>query len=284
MATKYRMLALDVDGTLVAPDDVVAPEVRRAVRDAQRAGLQVVLATGRSYTETMPIWRQLELAGPPAPMVLIGGALVSEPDTGRTLYQKAMPKPIATAFADALVEAGHSAMAIVDQWRWGVDYYWTTGGDEVEAQRKWFEKMDVRVRRVARLIDDPDMPDALRVSAVVDPAVAPELADTLRRRFDGQLNVHAIIAPNYAVMIVEAHAAEANKETALRYVAQGYGIGPALVAAVGDDINDVPMLRWAGLSAAMPHAPRALLASADLVAEQGLAAFVHDLVDGRYDG
>jgi len=283
MATKYQMLALDVDGTLVTPDDVVAPEVREAIRAAERAGLRVVLATGRSYGETMPIWRQLELSQPFGPMVLIGGALVSEPDTGRTLYQKAMPKATAAAFADALVEAGHSAMAIVDSWRWGVDYYWTTGGDEVQAQRAWFEKMDVRVRRVERLTDDPDMPAALRVSAVVAPEAAPALAAELRERFDGQLNVHAIVAPNYAVMIVEAHAAEANKETALRYVAQGYGISPSRVAAVGDDINDVPMLRWAGLSAAMPHAPRALLAAADLVAEQGLAAFVHDLIDGRYE-
>ena len=68
-----RILALDVDGTLVGPDNVVTPEIRAAVRLADRAGIRICLATGRSYGETIGIWEQLGLDRRFQPMVLIGG-------------------------------------------------------------------------------------------------------------------------------------------------------------------------------------------------------------------
>ena len=280
---KYRLLALDVDGTLVGPDDVVSEEIRRALRAAEAAGLRVCLATGRSRSECLHIWRQIGLTAAAAPMICVGGAIVSEARAGRTLYAKAIPSDVATAFADAMGDAGYSAMAIVDGWRWGVDYYWTTRGDVADAQRRWFDKMDVRVRRVERLSDVPDMPRPLRISAVADPDGARELERQLRERFDGQLTINAILAPNYHVMIVEAHAVGADKLSALTYVAQGEGVALSKVAAVGDDVNDVPMVRGAGLGAAMPGAPDVLRRAADVQAERGLAEFVDALLAGRFD-
>ena len=94
---KYKMLALDLDGTLLGTDHLVAPETAEAVRAAEAAGLGVCLATGRSYSETRPSWQELGLKGPYQPMVVIGGALISEADTGRTLYHK----PIAPAILSA---------------------------------------------------------------------------------------------------------------------------------------------------------------------------------------
>ncbi|MFW6155577.1 MAG: HAD-IIB family hydrolase [Planctomycetota bacterium] len=280
----YRLLALDVDGTLLGADGRVSRDAREAVAAVCEAGLGVCLATGRSYVETLPVWRQLPLKPPFEPLVLIGGALVSEPDTARTLYHLPMDRALAGEFADALAEQGYPAMAIVDAWRHEVEYYLVESGDARGADRRWFSKMDVTVRRVGRLGDVPDLPPPLRVSTVADADEAGPLAERLARRFGDRLKVHAILAPNYGVTIVEAFAPGASKFEALRYVGQARGIAPARIAAVGDDVNDVEMVAGAGLGAAMPTAPQALRDAADVRCPASLASFIHDLLDGAYDG
>jgi hypothetical protein len=280
---KYGLLAIDVDGTLVPPDQKVPAETVDALADAQAAGVRIVLATGRSHAETMPVWRQLRLRPPVEPMVTIGGALVAEPVTGRTLYRKPIPRDLAQEYADALCEAGHSAAAILDVWQCGVDYVLVESADAGQVQRMWFDKMDVKVRRVERLDEAGDLPAPLRINAVVGAEGAEALGSRMRRRFDGRLNVHCILAPNYGVHVVEAFAPGASKWTALRYVAQAYRIGPGRIVAVGDDVNDLPMLTSVGLGVAMQGSPPAVKAGARHVVESSLADFVHQLIEGRFD-
>jgi len=282
---KYRILALDVDGTLVGPDNVVTGDIIEAIALAERAGIGICLATGRSYSETIDIWRQLSLGRRPQPMILIGGALVSEADTGRTLYHKPMDSETARRFADALGAAGYCAMAIVDAWRYDVEYYLTARGDLADAQRRWFSRMDVSVESVASLGDvlfAPDGPDVLRISAVVDEKDGPVLAGDLKEQFGDAINICSILAPNYDVWIVEAHAAGADKRKALQYVAQATGTPMSEIAVVGDDVNDISMIGSAGLGVAMPQAPPGVIEVSDHTASGGLAEFIRQLVDGKF--
>jgi Cof subfamily protein (haloacid dehalogenase superfamily) len=288
--TRFKLLALDVDGTLVGPDGVVGPDIRAAVAAARAAGLAVCLATGRSYRESRGVWEQLRLEGPHEPMVTVGGAMVCQSDTGRTLYHRSMPRSVARRLGSAMNDRGYVAMALVDGWRNAVDYLVTQGGDHHAAGRDWFSKMAVRIKKVASLADAPADMAILRISTVVEDAEARRMAAELSRQFAGQLNVHAILAPNYGVTVVEAHAVGADKMTALRYVAQPMRVGAGLIAAVGDDVNDMPMVRGAGLGAAMGHAPDALKAAADVIVNDGsgdgrpgLADFIRRLVAGEYD-
>ena len=217
----YRLLALDCDGTLADRSSVVGPDVIEAVQAAEAAGLKVCVATGRSFIEVLPVWRQLGLAGPRfEPIVCIGGALVAEAPTGRTLFEQPIPRELAVSFSRALAEAGYSAMAFVDGWRYDADYYLTDVGNVDRADGHWFRQMDVRVVRVKDFGDLPEMPEPLRISALVDPADGPALEARLNETFAGQLNLHTILAPNYGVTIVEAFAAEVNKFTGVQYVAQ----------------------------------------------------------------
>jgi Cof subfamily protein (haloacid dehalogenase superfamily) len=280
---KYKLIAIDVDGTLVAPDGRVPADTVAALKEAQAAGLRVCLATGRSYVETAPVWRQLALQPPFEPMVLIGGALVSEPDTGRTLWQRALPHELARELADALLAEGCSAMAIVDVWRHGVDYIFARGPRADEEAAQWFGRMNVRVRHVSRLDGNGEMPEVLRISTVMSPHQAPPLAQRLRERFAGRANIHAILAPNYGVTIVEAFAPECDKMRGISYVAQALRVGPGAIVAVGDDVNDLAMIRGAGLGAAMAKAPAEVRQAARCVVEGDLAAFIRRVVAGEFD-
>ncbi|MHC4294892.1 MAG: HAD hydrolase family protein [Planctomycetota bacterium] len=280
---KYRLLGVDVDGTLLESDHRPSAETIEALRAARSEDLCVCLATGRSHAETADVWVELGFTPPYEPIVLVGGAMVSEPDTGRTLYQRTIERELACEFADALGEAGHCAMGLVDAWRYGWDYVLCETGDVHAAYSDWLDKTQARVRRVRSLRDAPDIPNPLRINTVADPPAAEKLARQLQRRFDGRLNVHAIVAPNYEVTIVEAFACGVDKWNALKYVAQGYRIVPREIVAIGDDINDLSMIRAAALGAAMPNAPSAVRDAADHIAVDGLAAFIRQLIAGELE-
>ena len=78
----YRLLALDIDGTILGPDREIAETTRQAIGEALRRGLRVVLCTGRRYRSALPIARGLGL---PGPIVVHNGALVKDTTRGRTL-------------------------------------------------------------------------------------------------------------------------------------------------------------------------------------------------------
>ncbi|MFP4105255.1 MAG: HAD-IIB family hydrolase [Phycisphaerae bacterium] len=281
---KYKMLALDVDGTIVGPDGEVAPETIQAVTDIARRGVRVVIATGRSHVETHPVWEKLQLVEPHEPMIVVGGALVAEPRLGRTLYQVTMPNDVAAEFGTALNEMGYTAAGVVDPWRWGVEYFVAESDDAEFVREAWLDKMDreVKVQFVQQLGKD-GCPPLLRITAIVDMADGRAVEQTLRKRFGDRLELHFIAAPNYGVRVIEAFASGVSKWTALNYIAQRYRIGAGQIVAVGDDVNDVPMLEKAGLGAAMPQALPHVKAAADVVVDTTLGSFLRRLMDGATD-
>jgi hydroxymethylpyrimidine pyrophosphatase-like HAD family hydrolase len=143
--------------------------------------------------------------------------------------------------------------------------------------------MNARIRRVPALANDPAMPEPARISTVVEPHAARRLADDLAAQFAGRLNVHSIVAPNYGVTVVEAFSTAADKFKAIVYVAQAHRIPASQIVAVGDDVNDLPMIRSAGLGVALGAAPPEVRQAAAHVASDGLAAFIRDLLAGKFD-
>lgn len=273
---KYKLCVFDVDGTLIGPDEVVPAETIDAMSHLQAQGTRICLATGRSLVETMPIWRQLKLAAPHEPMVLVGGSLVSEVDTGRTLCQRTIGHDDACEYAEALCRAGYSALAIVDVWRHGVDYYICESADAARVEQMWFSKMKVTVQRLAKF--DGQLPSPLRINCVAPPEAAARLAQELSQRFAGRLNIHSIYAPNYDVTVVEAFAKDCTKWAGVMYVAQAYRIKPREIACFGDDVNDLPMIRSAGLGVAMPWAAPSVMQAAKAIAQPNLATFLRNLL------
>ncbi|MCD6377669.1 MAG: HAD-IIB family hydrolase, partial [Planctomycetes bacterium] len=118
---KYRLLAVDIDGTLLNRGMLDEADVS-ALHAAARAGIIVCLCTGRSWPEAKHIWEQLDLPAPHAPVICAGGALVAEPDTGRTLYSRAFTRHDAQELAEQMLQMGYPVMALVDAWREGFDY------------------------------------------------------------------------------------------------------------------------------------------------------------------
>jgi Cof subfamily protein (haloacid dehalogenase superfamily) len=234
-----RLVACDIDGTLLDPGGCLRPAVKAAIEAVRAAGVEVVLATGRSPWAVAETARTLGLDGPQ--IVMNGGACVS-PVTGQLVWARRLaPELVADGLEFA---AGSGASPLLG-----------------------FLDGNVRRRAAGVRTDEPDFAGGSRLREV-DSLV--ELADR------GPVRLYVPTPPEeHARMLAEAAgwfgdrasivhsdalgleimAPGTNKGRALRAVAATLGIDRRQVAAIGDGPNDREMLAYAGRSAALLPAP-----------------------------
>lgn len=274
---KYKLLAVDVDGTLLNHGVMNDADVE-ALRSAASAGIVVCLCTGRSWPEIKGVWEDLSLPSVHAPVICAGGALVVEPNTGRTLYSRTFDKATAQGLTRQMQRMGYPVMALVDAWREGFDYFIVGRYDDNPLYQRFINAGGRKIRNVGRL-DSDDYPRPLRISVLEEPGAGRDAAETLKKYFAGRIEIQDIYLSHRDVDIVEAFSAGTDKFTALQYVSQGYRIAPSAFAAIGDDNNDLPMLRGSGISATPADAPEELRQTANMVLSPRGSCPVAEFVD-----
>jgi len=237
-----KLVALDIDGTLVDFDGVLPGSVRVAVRRIIDAGVPVVMSTGRSWMATQIIVEALEL--PPALHVCSNGAVVVDyPPFELVRHVTFDPSPI----IDRVVELTNAIIAVEEIGRgYRVSAAFPDGelyGDTVHESLE-----SLRSRPVSRVIvRDPDGDDA-------------EFKDLA-----GRLGLHGV---SYFVgwkCWLDIAPEGVDKASGLDVACERYGVVPSDVLALGDGYNDIEMLRWAGRGVAMGGAPPEVMAAADHV-------------------
>lgn len=272
-----RLLALDVDGTLVRRGDEIGPRTLEALARAHEAGLRVALATGRRWRRAR---RVAEALGLPVPVVCLGGSLVKE-EGGRTLDRQPFDPARLGEVVAAVHAAGASAIAQLEGGGPGPDFV-------VEHRRAWNGWTSRYVARNqawtawSRDLAAEGRDDVLVVGAF---GPRPELegaAAALARALGGQVAVTLTPLPpdgGPAGFYLEVQPAHVSKWHGLRRLAAHLGVPERAVCAVGDERNDLPMLRAAGLGVAMGNAPEDVKAAARLVIGRHDEDAVADLVD-----
>src|ERR1700722_14700890 len=120
----YRLVAIDLDGTLLCPKGRVTPRVRDAIHAATRAGLTVCVATGRNPTESRSSLKALEYD---SLGVFAGGAVGYDCGSWRCLHRTTMDAAVAAGVCEVIERAGHVALALQETEAAGVDYLITDG-------------------------------------------------------------------------------------------------------------------------------------------------------------
>lgn len=258
--TTLRLLALDLDGTILDATGSVAPEVRDAVAAARERGLHVVLCTGRRYRTTLPVARELGLSGA---AVVNNGVLVKDLDSGRTLHSNFLPAAVYRQVVGFL-RAWGPPLVYVDAHDEGLDIFTERKGELHDYQGEY----------LADNVAYTEVVDDLTILARDDVIMASVMGESsalvaLRRRvpevFGETVRTHSLVNKNYRGDILELLSPRSGKWGALRRLAAGAGIGPEAIAAVGDDANDVEMIREAGFGVAMGNALPAAREAADEV-------------------
>jgi 5-amino-6-(5-phospho-D-ribitylamino)uracil phosphatase len=277
----YRLLAIDIDGTLVNSRNELTPATRAALTRAGKAGIRVVLATGRRYSHALPL---VEPLGIDVPLVTASGALVKDPLDHRTLYQ-ARFEPQALLDAVAIVDrAGFDPVLCADTFAEGFDYYHACQEARTPELTYYLTANADRSRLWPKLLQEPP-PGVFGGFAVGTLEQMIELEAALHRELPGKLHTHVLHPPKYIGFFTEISPAGVTKWSAIRRLAQNWGIADSEICAVGDDVNDIPMIRAAGLGVAMGNALPAVKAAADRVApshdDDGLVEVVEWLLEGR---
>lgn len=278
----YRMIAIDLDGTRLDATGSVPARAIKAIHAALEAGLLVCFATGRNWTESKAI---LETVGHYSTAVFASGAMVMDTRLEVTLHRTMMDPGLAREVCGLLEELGHSALALQDtQKASGVDYLATAGKTPNEAERLWREVTQTVVHEVESLARWPHE-HTIRVGMVAPTAEVEVALGQLTERFGERIVSHCIRVPAYGVDVMEVFDPAVNKWEGILHVARMHGVQAEEIVAIGDDVNDLPMLRNAGLAVAMGNAKESVKAVARRIIgrndEEGLAIFLEELVAGH---
>lgn len=276
--SRFRLLAIDIDGTLVNQHDELTPATREALGRAARAGIRVVLATGRRYSKTLHL---VEPLGIDVPLVTASGALVKDPAGHRTLFRAEFADGAVAGAVRLMDRAGFDALLCADTFEQGFDFY--QGRSPVRSPQL-AEYMAVNHdcgRPWPGLLRSPP-PGVFHLFTMGTRAEMAALEAALHAELAGRLTTHVLRSPKYSGFMVEVAPAGVSKWSGVRRLAGEWGIGDEAICAVGDDVNDVPMIRAAGLGVAMGNAQESVKAAADRVApcqeQDGLAEVVEWLL------
>ena len=270
---RIRLVALDLDGTLIGDDLQLTPRTVATIRAVVARGVHVALVTGRMTSSALPYALELGLR---APLVGLQGALVREMPVpgstrlGRLLLHRPLPADVARdamawcRAAGLTPHVNHLERMVIP-----------AGDEPIADYSRW---------NFGRVILVPDLDAWVRapvtkVIAVGPPPLADQALERARADFAGRADP-TVSHP----MFLEFLAPGVNKGRAVRFLARRLGVDLRDALAIGDQGNDVEMIAEVGMGVAMDGAPAAVLAAARMVApplaEEGAAQVLEDLVLG----
>jgi Cof subfamily protein (haloacid dehalogenase superfamily) len=263
-----KLIAIDIDGTLLNPHKQITPRTFAAVRAAQEAGIIVTLATARRYANTRPIADELGIT---IPLILCDGALIIEHPQNRVLYTLFLPADIAQQAADIM--AKHHVQPIVQHIRGNVEETWSGQAEfDNSALAPYLMAFPGNLRRMRQEDLCTGQPDPLRVVAFATEA---EIDAMLSEISALSCAWDTVKRGNYGCAELAVMHRDCSKAAGVRALAERLHISLAQVMAIGDNTNDMEMLRTVGWGVAMGQASAIVKAHAHAVtasnAEDGVA-------------
>jgi hypothetical protein len=256
----YRILALDIDGTILDPHGSLPEAVRDAVVSARQHGLRVILCTGRRFRTALPWARELGLDGA---IVVNNGTLIKQIESGETLRHSYLPIEEYAPLISFVRRRG-SPLVYVDTYHENVDLVTERCSVTHEFQREYLNDNTAFFRTIDDLHAEPRS-DVIMVSTMGDETTLGALREEAREQFGSRVRTHSLINKNYRGMILEFLSPRSGKWAALSAIAAEAGVAADQIIAVGDDTNDIEMIRNAGLGIAMGNAAAEVKQAADHV-------------------
>lgn len=246
---RYDLLALDLDGTLLRSDKKLVMYDAVAIKEAVRRGVKVVIATARPPRSSRTIHRKLGLD---TPLINYNGAVIYDVQEDRSTFHQ----PLCSETARAVIDKARSIEPTV-----------VVG---IEVLDKWYtdhNDPEFKTETAKRFKPDYIGPLNLPLSLPVTKLMLLFHADRLSPVRDAIVSEFGAIAafPESDATIIQVVHAEVDKSTALARVAEGFGIEPERVCAIGDAPNDSGMLKWAGLGCAVGSAFGSARDAADVI-------------------
>ena len=283
------LIAVDLDGTLLDSSGKVSPRNIKAIADLRDAGFKVVPATGRSWRESRRVFEVIQAKGM---AVTSGGSVLSDAATGKTIERLTMDPELVLRLTLALLERGLLAHLLRDHDSSCHDYCLVGTGHVNPATEWWLKTHEVDVRRVDTIDDLKKLgfDHVLRVGAVERGDVLAPVCAAMREQFHGQATMQSwsAVTSNAAIgsetHLLEMYCVNTDKWTMIQKLRDRHGLSNDQVFAIGDGLNDLIMVREAGVGIAMQNAHAELRPLAKHIAphhhEDGFAHVVEQILSG----
>jgi Cof subfamily protein (haloacid dehalogenase superfamily) len=260
-----RLLAIDLDGTLLRSDRTPHPESAAALRKAVAEGVIVVLASGRIRTSMVPFAEEIGLR---CPIVSCNGALVQNAD-GQVVAHWKLPTEVFDAVWPYTLEAGaHLNVYTASELLFLKE---SPFGQEYARRLKTIQPRVASVEEIRGI-------DISKILVMDHPERIVKHREILEGLVDSNLGRSTLSEPDY----LEFLARDVSKGKALAALCAHLGIDRSETAAIGDYLNDKEMLEWVGMSGTVANGHRDLRSVCSVTVRSnddgGVAEFVLDHV------
>jgi len=266
----YRLLACDIDNTLVRFPDPPSARIERALHAAADLGVIVCLVTGRAFRRARPV---ADILGIDAPIICNHGGSIRDPRSGAVIHRYVLPGGLAREIV-AWLQEEQVRLLVFD----GDTVYHDAHTDEIVPDFQIYTQGEDSVYAPDLLAALPETVEIV-LSTSRDHEHLAVLYDRAQARYGEQARV--LLSHPYGLDILP----KSSKSQALSWLAAHLEIPQAQVMAVGDGANDADMLAWAGLGVTLADGDPEALRAASVVApsfdDDGLAwAVERYILDG----
>ena len=262
-----KLLAVDLDGTLLDSRGKIPAANRNAIRAAENEGVLVTIASGRRFRDARPVGLELELN---APLVTHNGALLKYAVSLETVAASLLDPETTREIVRVGKRYGGDALVSADPHGKGSLVYDRVSNDNIPLQRylSWAARLhgdeaDQAVSHVADLHDALQDLDVIHISFSGTCEAMSRMLMFLEAELADSVTILPTIYPRLDFTLIDILPPGATKGTGLERLAGKFGIESAEVMAVGDNFNDLGMLEFAGTPVVMGNADASLLERAE---------------------
>jgi len=258
-----KLLALDLDGTLLDSRGQIPDQNRQAIREAEGAGVLVTIATGRRFRDARPVGLELELN---APLVTHNGALLKYAESLETVAASLLDLNTTREIVRVGKQFGGNALVSADPHSKGTLLYDKISDDNIPLKRylDWSERLHGDEAQEAVMhVDDlhEALPDHEVIHISFSGACEPmkHMFAFLNDELTNSVTILPTIYPHLDFTLIDILPADASKGTGIEKLATINGLTADNVMAIGDNFNDLGMLEFAGTPVVMGNADADLL-------------------------
>ena len=262
-----KLLALDLDGTLLNSRGEISNKNLEAIEQAEANGVLVTIATGRRFRDALPVARQINLN---APLICHNGALIKYVDTLENVAVSLLEKETVGEILRVGRDFGGDALLSADPHGKGVLLYDRISDENIPLQRyvAWSKRLhgaeaEEAVHHVPNLEDINGEIETVHVSFSGALAPMAELQKVLEFELKDSVNILATIYPHLDFTLIDILPADASKGIGVEKLASMNKLSAENVMTIGDNFNDLEMLEYAGTAVVMGNASPELRSRTD---------------------
>lgn len=258
-----KLLALDLDGTLLNSRGEIPEKNLEAIERAESKGVLVTIATGRRFRDALPVAHQLKLN---APVICHNGALLKYADTLKTVAVSLVKRETVKEILRVGKRFGGDALLSADPIGKGVLLYDSVSDENVPLQKyiAWSKRLhgaeaEESVHQVEKLEAIVDEVETVHVSFSGVCSAMAELEMILRGELNEAATVLTTVYPSLNFTLIDVLPPDASKGIGVEKLAAINNLSAENVMAIGDNFNDLEMLEYAGTAVVMGNASPELL-------------------------